>query len=103
MKPHLSPIRTLAQSPKKSPTSSKRAAIAVRPDRNGMLQQDPTDVAELAALLSYAVQPGVLDRWSAMAAHSVAEFTWPRVMDRFEAVLLEHAAPNIVPGPHPAD
>ena len=68
------------------------AAIAVRQDTNGLLQQDPTDIAELAALLSHALQPGVLDRWSAMAAYSVADFTWPRVMDRFEAVLLEHAA-----------
>ena len=67
------------------------AGVAVQEDGNGLLQRDPTDDAELAALLNRALVPGVLERWSAAAAASVALYTWPRVMERFEAALLEHA------------
>jgi UDP-glucose:(heptosyl)LPS alpha-1,3-glucosyltransferase len=65
------------------------AAVAVHEDGNGLLLHDPTDDAELAAVLGRALVPGVLDRWSAMAADSVADYTWPRVMERFESVLLD--------------
>jgi UDP-glucose:(heptosyl)LPS alpha-1,3-glucosyltransferase len=67
------------------------AAMAVREDSNGLLLRDPTDPAELAAALDRALMPGTIDRWSATAAHSVADFTWPRVMQQFEAAVLECA------------
>ncbi len=72
-------------------TAIAGAAVAVQEDRNGLLQRDPTDDVELGRLLTRALLPGVLDRWSAAAAQSVVDYTWPRVMDRFEGVLLERA------------
>jgi UDP-glucose:(heptosyl)LPS alpha-1,3-glucosyltransferase len=72
-------------------SSNAGAAIAVRDDANGLLQRNPADDGELASLLARALMPGVLDRWSAAAPDSVVDFTWPRVMERFEAVLVDRA------------
>jgi UDP-glucose:(heptosyl)LPS alpha-1,3-glucosyltransferase len=80
-------------------SASAGAAIAVREDGNGLLQRDPTDPDELTVLLGCALAPGVLDRWSAAAAYSVVDYTWSRVMERFEAALVEHAARRVASEP----
>jgi UDP-glucose:(heptosyl)LPS alpha-1,3-glucosyltransferase len=67
------------------------AASAIRDGYNGRLLNDPTDDHQLADELSAALREGVLDRWSAVAADSVARFQWPRIMDQFEKILTEHA------------
>jgi UDP-glucose:(heptosyl)LPS alpha-1,3-glucosyltransferase len=67
------------------------AASAVRDGYNGRLLQDPTDDHKLANELAAALREGTLDRWSAVAANSVARFQWPRVMDQLETVLAGRA------------
>jgi UDP-glucose:(heptosyl)LPS alpha-1,3-glucosyltransferase len=67
------------------------AASAVRDGYNGRLLEDPTDANQLANQLASALQVGALERWSAAAAESAARFQWTRVMDEFEAILVERA------------
>ena len=65
-----------------------RPVVAGVPAPDAVLADGDMLVA-LADVLGRALVPGVLDRWSAMAADSVADYTWPRVMERFESVLLD--------------
>lgn len=72
-------------------TSCAGAAIAVKPDINGLLQQDPDDANELAELLHSALDPDTRTRWSRAAAQSVTDYQWPMVMAQMERVIEEVA------------
>ncbi|WP_375493124.1 glycosyltransferase family 4 protein [uncultured Jatrophihabitans sp.] len=54
---------------------------------NGLLQHDPNDVAELAGLLAQLLDEPTRQRLTAGAAPSVAELTWPAVLDRAVTLL----------------
>lgn len=68
-------------------TTRAGAAVAVEPGANGLLQDDPDDAAELAALLARALDAGERARWSQAAPGSVRGYEWSSVMARMERVI----------------
>jgi glycosyltransferase involved in cell wall biosynthesis len=63
------------------------AGDRITPGENGLLQHDPHDAAELAGLLTAALDPAAREAWSEAAPASVAELTWERICDRLEEIL----------------
>jgi UDP-glucose:(heptosyl)LPS alpha-1,3-glucosyltransferase len=66
------------------------AAIAVREPGTGLLLDDPRDISEIAGKLGQLLD-GHHDSREEIAG-SVAEYAWPRVLERYEAVLARCAA-----------
>ncbi|HXY28402.1 MAG TPA: glycosyltransferase family 4 protein [Acidimicrobiales bacterium] len=73
-------------------TAGAGAAVAVRPDINGLLMRDPEDPLELAGLLARAFTPGTLERWRPQCRPSVDGYEWSSVMERLETVIARAAA-----------
>jgi UDP-glucose:(heptosyl)LPS alpha-1,3-glucosyltransferase len=57
----------------------------------GLLQQDPHDADELAALIHTAIQPGVIARWSELAPAAAAPYEWGGVLTRAEGLIFKDA------------
>jgi UDP-glucose:(heptosyl)LPS alpha-1,3-glucosyltransferase len=72
-------------------TTVPGACDLVNHDRNGLLQRDPTDPAELASLLELALDLSRRERWSAAAPAAVTGFEWATLMSHYERVLLDVA------------
>ena len=68
------------------------AGDVVRHGQSGLLLDDPTDVAELAGVLTQLLDDGVRERLTAAAAPSVADLTWAMLFGRAEESLLHGAA-----------
>ncbi|MEA2210291.1 MAG: UDP-glucose:(heptosyl)LPS alpha,3-glucosyltransferase [Solirubrobacteraceae bacterium] len=66
------------------------AAEAVREGETGLLLDDPRDPEELVAALRWVCSRSA--RPAAQVSDSVADYTWERVIRRYEAVLVEVAA-----------
>jgi glycosyltransferase involved in cell wall biosynthesis len=64
------------------------ASVAVQPMVTGLLQDDPSDVEELAHLLDVVAEAD-LARWGEAAARSVGEYRKERVMARAASVILD--------------
>ncbi len=60
-------------------TAVAGASSVVVPGVNGLLQQDPTDVSELAGLLRTALDGDHLQRWTRDARTGIARFEWSEV------------------------
>ncbi len=65
------------------------AALVVREGENGLLLDDPNDVAEIEACLRTVIGSG--PRRSEAIAASVLAYAWPQIMGRFEKILLQNA------------
>ena len=63
------------------------ASDAVEPGRNGLLQEDPYDAAELAGLLREASAPGVRAEWARRAPESVRRFRHDQVFAQLDRLL----------------
>jgi UDP-glucose:(heptosyl)LPS alpha-1,3-glucosyltransferase len=72
-------------------TALAGAAVTVHPGVNGLLQQDPDDATELAALLARALEGDTLAAWSAAAPGAVEGYEWSSVMAQLEAAILQSA------------
>ncbi len=70
-------------------TTVPGAGDLVRDNACGLLQHDPTDAQELAALLERALDHEARTRWATAAADAVVGLDWPSLMARYEAVLTE--------------
>jgi UDP-glucose:(heptosyl)LPS alpha-1,3-glucosyltransferase len=62
------------------------AADAVQHGSTGLIQEDPYDIAELASLITTALEAD-LDAWGRKASASVEEYRLDRVLPRVERVL----------------
>lgn len=62
------------------------ASSAVIPG-TGLLQDDPADAHELAGLLTQALEPGQLVRWSEAAPAAAVPYEWGAVLTRAEPLL----------------
>ena len=65
------------------------AALVVREGENGLLLNDPNDVAEITESLRTVLDSG--PHRSEAVACSVLAYTWPTVLARFEQILLQNA------------
>lgn len=63
------------------------AGDLVSPGENGLLQRNPLDAVELAALLRIALDDERRAAWSDAAPGSVAHLAWPLVLERAEGLL----------------
>lgn len=68
-------------------TAVAGSSEAIQPDVNGLLQRDPDDADELAALLEQGIDPMRRARWSAAAPGSVADLEWGELARRFTTVI----------------
>lgn len=66
------------------------ARDAIQAGVNGFLIEDPKSGDELAERLRIALEPANLQRMSGVAAGTVAAYQWPKVLERYESVLLEN-------------
>lgn len=64
------------------------ASDLVEHDVNGLVQRDPNDAGELAALLQRALVPEVRARWAGACADAVQELTWERLFTKAESALV---------------
>ena len=76
-------------------TTVPGAGDVVREGVNGFLQRDPSDAAELAAILRRALVPATLADLRRQAAPSVADLTWSALFERAEALLCEAGAGGV--------
>lgn len=53
----------------------------------GLLQEDPDDAHELASLLAQALEPDVLEQWSAASPAAAAPYEWAAVLARAEPLI----------------
>ena len=65
---------------------------AILPGINGLLIDDPKNGPALAQAISQLMDDGVRATFSTEAAKSSEAYQWPRVLERYLDVLLEHAA-----------
>lgn len=65
------------------------AADAIRPGINGLLQRDPLDPAELAALLEQLLDERRREDWARGAAESALGYRWSTLLSKAEDVLCE--------------
>ena len=72
-------------------TALAGASGTVHPGVNGLLQQDPDDATELAALLARALEGDTLAGWSAAAPGAVEGYEWDNVMALLEAAIFASA------------
>lgn len=65
------------------------ASLTVREGENGLLLDDPNDAAEIEARLRTVLDSG--PHRSEAIARSVLAYTWPKILARFEQILLQNA------------
>jgi len=85
----LSIVEALASGLPTLTTDVPGAGDLISSGKNGLLLRDPYDADGLAELLSDMLDPDVLEQLSGEAPHSVANYTWERLMTEFENVVVD--------------
>lgn len=67
------------------------ARDAIQPGVNGALIANPDDGAELAVTVEPFLEREYRERISAQTPQTVAAYTWPSLMERYEEILLRYA------------
>jgi UDP-glucose:(heptosyl)LPS alpha-1,3-glucosyltransferase len=72
-------------------TTVPGAGDAIIEGTNGLLMRDPHDAKTLASHLSQLMDETFREGIAKNAAPSVEQYQWPRVLERYEKILREHA------------
>lgn len=71
-------------------TTVPGARDAIVHNVNGMIVQDPLNAEELAEAIRRGVDSATRASWSTAAPGTVTQYQWPKVLARYEQVLLSH-------------